>query len=459
MREGGAALHIFGPAAKNAHLWSKHLNGRCPRGMAWGAGAGVVVNVDGDLVAVRSAPAAEVVVTLQGANARDLAMNGDNVVFYTTTSDKLQSWAPFDSNAAAQDLLPGRAVKKVCCGIGHCLAIDDEGVTYSWATRKGGGKKGVLGRVALSGGSGVEEERENPHIPAGEEVPAPISFNGVKGLNCACGDNHSLVVGTDGEVWTFGSDRWMQLGLASWNKGASHQLHPQRVTAFDKLQLKAAWAVCGGDHTVVVTTDGQIVAWGRGKEGQLGLEGNPFTSQPKVISGTTCLPSGRPVAVAAALQCTVVAFEDKHLSSSLWWLGHCPSPAAEAAVRGHATGREGVEDAEHNAHPDYHAFVACEGRDSEGLRGHVMKGNLPKSYRAREPAEQGSEGDAWRERAEVMLVMGSAQGGSLRAGGDISAGGGKAVACAVIGHQVEPGAGCASCRAKAFLLRQLQAGK
>jgi hypothetical protein len=210
---------------------------------------------------------------------------------------------------------------------------------------------------------------------------------------------------------------------------------------------------------VVVTTDGQIVAWGRDKKGQLGLEGNPFTSHPKVISGTTRLPSGRPVAVAVALQCTVVAFEDKPLSSSLWWLGHCPSPAAEAAVRGQATGREGVEDVEHNAHPDYHAFVACEGRDSEGLRGHVMKGKLPKSHRVRESAEQGIEGDAWRERAEVMLVMGSEQGGSSRAVGDISEGGGKPVACAVIGYQVDPGAGCASCRAKTFLLRQVQAAK
>jgi len=33
------------------------------------------------------------------------------------------------------------------------------------------------------------------------------------------------------------------------------------------------------DHTLVTSTDGKIVGWGRGKEGQLGLEGNPFASQ------------------------------------------------------------------------------------------------------------------------------------------------------------------------------------
>jgi len=33
------------------------------------------------------------------------------------------------------------------------------------------------------------------------------------------------------------------------------------------------------DHTLVTSTDGKVVGWGRGKEGQLGLEGNPFASQ------------------------------------------------------------------------------------------------------------------------------------------------------------------------------------
>jgi hypothetical protein len=47
------------------------------------------------------------------------------------------------------------------------------------------------------------------------------------------------------------------------------------------------------DHTLVVTTDGQIVGWGRGREGQLGVEASPLTVQPMVISGKTRLPAGQ----------------------------------------------------------------------------------------------------------------------------------------------------------------------
>ena len=59
----------------------------------------------------------------------------------------------------------------------------------------------------------------------------------------------------------------------------------------------------------------------------------------------------------------------------------------------------------------------------------------------------------------VLLAIGAAHEGRVRAGGDVGGGGRKPVVCAVMGDDVDPGAGCASCRAKALLLQQLHADK
>ena len=57
----------------------------------------------------------------------------------------------------------------------------------------------------------------------------------------------------------------------------------------------------------------------------------------------------------------------------------------------------------------------------------------------------------------MLLAIGAAQEGRPRAGGDFGGGGRKPIVCAVMSDEVDPGAGCASCRATAFLLRQLHA--
>ena len=77
------------------------------------------------------------------------------------------------------------------------------------------------------------------------------------------------------------------------------------------------------------------MGWGRGKEGQLGIEGNPFAAQPKVISGTTKLPAAEAVeALAAGQHCSLVALRQGPEQVSLWWLGQCPNLAQKQSGRG-----------------------------------------------------------------------------------------------------------------------------
>jgi hypothetical protein len=137
---------------------------------------------NGDLVGFKEGDVAG----LAGAAARDVAINGDNVVFYVTTAGRLMQWEPFGTGDAAVPTvahLPGRTVTMVSCGNSHCLTIDDEGVVYSWATRQGGSKMGVLGREVGS------------PTPEAEDIPAPVLLpGGGRAAHCACGDSHRCFV-------------------------------------------------------------------------------------------------------------------------------------------------------------------------------------------------------------------------------------------------------------------------
>jgi len=447
-----ACVHMWGQAAADwvRSPWAEHAGCERPRAVAWGAGVGVCVTAGGDLVSFRAATAT--VARKIGAGARTVAMDGGNNVFYTDSQARLRRWAPFEGSEDAApsepggELLPGRAVDRIACGTAHCLALSSDGEVFSWSTGPGGGRMGVLGRNP-SPGSALSVARE--------DLPALVTLPGKgRAQAIACGDLHSVVVGTMGEVWTFGSNRWMQLGLPTWEKGSSHHVEPQRVQALDKMGLKASSASCGADHTLIVTQDGNIVGWGRGKEGQLGIEGNPFTSAPRILSGTTYLPAADPVAVCAGLQCSVVGVRDKVGNVSLWSLGRCPDLSTRRGIArkeratpvdaGQGKSALGAESAGIGAQPLSsgaiesvgHAVLCCQGGDG-GDRVGVKRDTI--------------EGAS----AEMTIAIGGAQEkGGAGAGAGAAGWGRKPVVFAVIGQDVDLGAGCAGCRAKAFLMGQ-----
>lgn len=174
--------------------------------------------------------------------------------------------------------------------------------------------------------------------------------------------------------------------------------------------------------------------------------------------------------VSAALHCSVAALADKSHHVSLFWLGRCPIQAARGGDKGeekrgkgsHAAGSSdagnagygagGSELHRHGGDPeaiasvtrgaDSHATLPCRRRGTGS--GNTLRGVEEESVRA--------------GRGAVLLAIGAAQEGRPRAGGDFGGGGRKPIVCAVMGDEVDPGAGCSSCRATAFLLRQLHAG-
>jgi len=155
--------------------------------------------------------------------------------------------------AIIQNSLLGRKVVQVACGSHHSLCLTSDGDIFSWGQNN-------CGQI----GSGTTTNQSTPR-----KVSA--SFGGRKVIGITCGQTSSMAVLENGEVYGWGYNGNGQLGLGN----NINQLNPQRVTALQGVVVTSV--VCGYAHTLAVTDEGALYAWGANSYGQLGT-GNKANS-------------------------------------------------------------------------------------------------------------------------------------------------------------------------------------
>lgn len=92
-------------------------------------------------------------------------------------------------------------------------------------------------------------------------------IEGMHVVQIACGGFHSAVLTSDGRVLTWGRGGNGQLGHGSWNNGRA----PQVVEAL--AHLRVAYIACGSFSTAAITEMGELYCWGKNKDHQLGFGG------------------------------------------------------------------------------------------------------------------------------------------------------------------------------------------
>ena len=112
----------------------------------------------------------------------------------------------------------GAAFDSVSCGALFCIAVAGSSV-YAW----GAGSSGQLGL-------GDRDDRSIPTVVVqGEDVDGDGQFDAVNEWSCvACGDAHSMVLGSAGELYGWGDNRHGQLGVG---EEQPEYCTPQRVFA------------------------------------------------------------------------------------------------------------------------------------------------------------------------------------------------------------------------------------
>ncbi|MDF2192142.1 T9SS type A sorting domain-containing protein [Paraflavitalea sp. CAU 1676] len=83
-----------------------------------------------------------------------------------------------------------------------------------------------------------------------------------KWVSVSAGGNHSLAITDNGKLWAWGANNYGQLGDGSFFT----RTQPRQITAITNWASVSA----GASHSLATTADGKLMAWGRNHIGQLG---------------------------------------------------------------------------------------------------------------------------------------------------------------------------------------------
>ncbi|XP_038648648.1 probable E3 ubiquitin-protein ligase HERC3 isoform X2 [Scyliorhinus canicula] len=102
-------------------------------------------------------------------------------------------------------------------------------------------------------------------------------------IQVACGNNHSLALSKDGQLFVWGQNTCGQLGIDT--RGASRPV-PQRMTSLTGMPVSQITA--GGEHSFALSLSGAVFGWGRNNRGQLGLKDTEDRHKPNYVKLLEC---------------------------------------------------------------------------------------------------------------------------------------------------------------------------
>ncbi|XP_078688080.1 putative E3 ubiquitin-protein ligase HERC1 isoform X3 [Branchiostoma floridae x Branchiostoma belcheri] len=156
--------------------------------------------------------------------------------------------------------LEGQMVGQVGCGLNHTLAVSADGNTV-WSF--GDGDYGKLGL-------GNSTAKSTP-----QRVDALCGI-GVKKV--CCGTQFSVALTKDGRVFTFGQERL--IGQPE-SRSRNHN-RPQQVPALEAFFVEDV--VVGAEHSLALTSTGEVWAWGSNGDGQLGIGDTNARREPCLVT-------------------------------------------------------------------------------------------------------------------------------------------------------------------------------
>ncbi|XP_055518701.1 probable E3 ubiquitin-protein ligase HERC1 isoform X3 [Leucoraja erinacea] len=176
--------------------------------------------------------------------------------------------------------LEGYQVGQVACGLNHTLAVSADGMMV-WAF--GDGDYGKLGL----GNSTAKSSPQKVDVLCGIAIK-----------KAACGTQFSVTLTKDGHVYTFGQDRL--IGLPE-GRARNHN-RPQLVPALNGVFIEDI--VVGAEHTLGLSSSGDVYGWGSNSEGQLGLGHTNHVREPTLITAL----QGKGIRQISAGRCHSVAW-------------------------------------------------------------------------------------------------------------------------------------------------------
>ncbi|KAK1409441.1 hypothetical protein QVD17_35967 [Tagetes erecta] len=162
-------------------------------------------------------------------------------------------------------LHPGVKITTVAAGGRHTLALSDMGHVWGWGYG-GEGQLGLGSRIRMA-----YSPRHIPCITTSSTRRVPGTY--VKGI--ACGGRHSAIVTDAGALVTFGWGLYGQCGQGS----TDDELRPTCVSSLLGINIDSVAA--GLWHTICISGDGDVYAFGGNQFGQLGTGTDEAETLPR----------------------------------------------------------------------------------------------------------------------------------------------------------------------------------
>ena len=216
------------------------------------------------------------IVSIAAGHAHSLAINQDGSVWAWGKNDRGQ----LGDNSATDRLIPVQVagltnVKQVAGGCGHSLAVKQDGTVWAW----GRGYEGQLGH----GRSRTDSRTPVPVVfsDATQEQRSQGNFNftpisGVVAVAAGCW--HSLALTQEGRLWAWGNGYYGQLGYGNYNTQTSWAFPVPEIIGVTS--IKAAVK-----QSMALKDNGTVWVWGVNEYGQLGIDpavGNGFYSPVQI---------------------------------------------------------------------------------------------------------------------------------------------------------------------------------
>ena len=145
-------------------------------------------------------------------------------------------------------------VTEIAVGANHTVALDEDRRVWAWGAN-------------WFGQLGIYDQRDVEDTIGDQSIPQRVRrIHSVTAI--AAGDHHTVAIDRFDRMWAWGSNRDGQLGLGDGtplNRRVLQRM-PQRTKVLRNVEEVAA----GGHHTVALDEDGQVWTWGSNEYGQLG---------------------------------------------------------------------------------------------------------------------------------------------------------------------------------------------
>ncbi len=184
-------------------------------------------------------------------------------------------------NISNKGVLATNKIVDISAGVNFVLAITTDGKVCSW----GDNYWGELG-------NGTNKFKN---------IPGYVNDNGIwknkKIVEVAAGFSHSLALSSDGKVYAWGSERWGELGNGH---NIDTVLTPAIVDTNGVLKGKKIIKIAAGSsHSLALTDDGKVYAWGWNSYGQLGNNSHADNYTPVEVVSSGEMYGKRIIDIAA----------------------------------------------------------------------------------------------------------------------------------------------------------------